>query len=115
MTATIRIADLAPSPGGRFVADGQFSGEWFRDEYLAPALKNAIANSERLVVVLDGTSGYGSSFLEEAFGGLIRRGMFTPRAAREWLIVKANSPLYSPYKILADKYISSARPETVAA
>jgi hypothetical protein len=115
MTTTLSIVDFAPSPGGRFTADGKFSGEWFRDDILAPALKDAIAKSEPLVVVLDGTSGYGSSFLEEAFGGLIRRRLFAPRVVREWLKIQANSPLYNPYKVLADKYIAAAKPDTVAA
>lgn len=32
-----------------------------------------------MVVVLDGTEGYGSSFLEEAFGGLVRMGYSVER------------------------------------
>jgi hypothetical protein len=37
-----------------------------------PRLRTAIANGEKLIVDLDGSSGYGTSFLEESFGGLIR-------------------------------------------
>lgn len=113
--STIRVRDFAPSPGGRFVSDGEYSGEWFREEILAPALRKASAESETLVVILDGTSGYGSSFLEEAFGGLIRLKRATPGVVRERLKIEANSPLYRPYKALAEKYISSAKPATVAA
>lgn len=58
-------------PAGRFLADGPWSGERFRDEVLAPALKGGA----RVVVELDDTLGYGSSFLEEAFGGLVRTGV----------------------------------------
>ena len=112
---TIRIADFAPSPGGRYVADGEFSGEWFRDDILVPALRDAIRASTELKVELDGTSGYGSSFLEETFGGLIRKGFFSTQKVQTALEVVAGSPLYAPYKALADKYISSAKPETVAA
>jgi hypothetical protein len=97
------------------VSDGEYSGEWFRDDILAPALREAAANSEILTIVLDGTSGYGSSFLEEAFGGLIRRRMFAPRVVRDTLKIEAMSRLYSPYKSLAEKYIEIAKPETVAA
>lgn len=113
--STIRVRDFAPSPGGRYVSDGEFSGEWFRDEILTPALRKASDEAEALVVILDGTSGYGSSFLEEAFGGLIRRRRATPSVVREYLKIEANSPLYKPYKALAEKYISAAKPETVAA
>jgi hypothetical protein len=56
-------------PAGRYRQHGDFSGEQFRDEFLVKAFKDA----EKVLVVLDGAAGYGSSFLEEAFGGLIRK------------------------------------------
>lgn len=71
------MIDIAASftrfPGGRYRSDGNFSGERFRDELLVPALRA----HERVVVRLDGTVGYGSSFLEEAFGGIVRSGVFS--------------------------------------
>lgn len=68
---TVRIAsDFSRHPAGRFIADGPYSGEAFRRKFLEPHLKK----SEEIVVELDGARGYGSSFLEEAFGGLIRSG-----------------------------------------
>lgn len=57
-------------PAGRYVADGPFSGEAFRERLLVPALRSGA----RVIVEMDGTVGYGSSFLEEAFGGLVRQG-----------------------------------------
>lgn len=60
--------DFSRYPGGRYRRNGRYSGEEFRDELLKPALREA----ESVVVVLDNTIGYGSSFLEEAFGGLVR-------------------------------------------
>lgn len=66
---TISIAkDYSTVPAGRFHSDGDHSGEGFRDNLLAPALKE----HQQVVVDFDGTEGYGSSFLEEAFGGLVR-------------------------------------------
>lgn len=62
--------DFSRFPAGRFKSDGPFSGEAFRD-LLVPHLQNA---EETLSVELDGALGYGSSFLEEAFGGLVRLG-----------------------------------------
>lgn len=71
MNKVIDIAkDFSRYPAGRFISDGPFSGERFRNEFLVPALQN----NEKIVVNLDGTRGYGSSFLEEAFGGLVRLG-----------------------------------------
>jgi hypothetical protein len=62
------VKDYTRFPAGRYRSDGPFSGERFREELLEPSLRE-----ESVVVVqLDGVAGYGSSFLDEAFGGLIR-------------------------------------------
>lgn len=70
----INIAkDYTKSPGGRFITEGEYSGEDFRERILAPAFKQCQEKKEELIVNLDGGYGYGSSFLEEAFGGLARK------------------------------------------
>lgn len=67
---TIDVAsDFSRTPGGRYYSDGPASGEKFREEFLLPALKQ----HEIVTINLDGTRGYPSSFLEEAFGGAIRK------------------------------------------
>jgi hypothetical protein len=72
-TKVINVAkDFSRYPVGRFVADGPYSGEKFRNQFLLPALS---ASGSMVVVELDGARGYGSSFLEEAFGGLVRAGL----------------------------------------
>ncbi len=65
--------DFSRYPAGRYVDDGPYSGAAFRDGILIPALKAG----EEIAIELDGVRGYGSSFLEEAFGGLVRDG-FSP-------------------------------------
>ncbi|RLW63946.1 MAG: DUF4325 domain-containing protein [gamma proteobacterium symbiont of Stewartia floridana] len=72
-------------PAGRFNSDGPYSGEKFRDDYLVPAIKG----KKSLVVDLDGTRGYGSSFLEEAFGGLVRAG-YTKEAILSVITLKTD-------------------------
>jgi len=57
-------------PAGRYFDDGPYSGQRFREEFLIPAL----SGTDKVIVELDGARGYGSSFLEEAFGGLVRKG-----------------------------------------
>ena len=66
----IKISDsFSRYPAGRYIKDGPFSGELFRNEFLEPALQGG----NKTIIDLDGTRGYGSSFLEEAFGGLVRK------------------------------------------
>lgn len=60
--------EFSRTPAGRYRTDGPKSGEHFRDDLLVPALQA----HGRVRVNLDGVEGYGSSFLEEAFGGLVR-------------------------------------------
>lgn len=69
MTVTISVAkDFTRFPSGRYVRNGETSGEAFRQKFLEPHLRDG----QHVEVELDGTVGYGSSFLEEAFGGLVR-------------------------------------------
>ncbi|NLR22590.1 MULTISPECIES: STAS-like domain-containing protein [Pseudoalteromonas] len=67
----IKVSDFTEFPGPRHKKFGEFSGEEFRDSILVPALMG----NETVVVDLDGVMGYGSSFLEEAFAGLLREGV----------------------------------------
>lgn len=70
---TLRVADdFSATPGSRYEREGEFSGEVFRRSVLLPQLRSAMASGQKLLIDLDGTAGYGTSFLEEAFGGLVR-------------------------------------------
>ena len=72
---TINIAkEYSGTPGARYITDGPFSGEDFRDKYLEKKYKQCIENNEKLIINFDGGYGYGTSFLEESFGGLVRKG-----------------------------------------
>ena len=83
----IRIAeDFSRVPAGRYRNDGPRSGEAFRQEHLALALREA----DKVIVYLDEVEGYGSSFLEEAFGGLVRVEGFSGEELRRSLILKTD-------------------------
>ena len=70
---TINIArDYTRMPGGRHISEGSYSGEDFRETILKPKYLEAKKNGDELTVNLDGGFGYATSFLEEAFGGLVR-------------------------------------------
>ena len=65
--------DFSRFPSGRYEKNGTTSGEAFRTKILEPALRGSTG---KVKILLDGTIGYGSSFLEEAFGGLVRVSRF---------------------------------------
>lgn len=65
--------DFSRTPGARHVSEGKYSGDEFRDNILYPKYCEAKENNEKLVVNLDGCYGYATSFLEESFGGLVRK------------------------------------------
>jgi hypothetical protein len=102
---TIKIAeDFTKFPAGRFFSDGKFSGERFREEFLIPALEN----NDKVVVFIDGVIGYGSSFLEECFGGLIRKKRFTIGDLKKRLEIKFDDPSFSLYETEIWEYINDA-------
>lgn len=88
--------DYTVTPGGRDVSDGPFSGEVFRDTVLYPLIQECLKNHEKILINLDGTFGYSTSFLEETFGGLVR---------------KYNIPANELFKIL--DFISEDQPRNI--
>ncbi len=95
--------DFSKVPAGRHPEDGDFSGETFREQLLKPALEKY----DRVEVVLDNTEGFGSSFLEEAFGGLVRLG-FSKSFLLEHLIIIANHAAAQRYRKKILGYIEAA-------
>ncbi|WP_292375057.1 STAS-like domain-containing protein [Mesorhizobium sp.] len=86
MTINI-LQEFSKTPGGRYYTDGPASGQKFREEFLLPAL----AANDRVIVEMDGTRGYPSSFLEEAFGGLVRELKWTPEEFHRRIELKASA------------------------
>lgn len=83
----INIAsEFSEFPVGRFYGDGPDSGERFRDEILEPALQDGGV----VTIMLSGTEGYGSSFLDEAFGGIVRKLRLTQSEVNARIILKAD-------------------------
>lgn len=70
----INIAnDYNKKLGGRFNSLGPFSGEDFYMKLLEPKFILAKEKKLKLIIELDGTTGYGSSFLDQTFGELARK------------------------------------------
>lgn len=76
MTKTLKILDCKPDfkfQGPRFRKFGESSGEEFRDDFLIPWL-DTVTKDDIGIVDFSGTKVYMSSFLEESFGGAVRKG-----------------------------------------
>ncbi len=65
------LNDYSEYPGLRHCSISEASGEDFYHKFLNKAFKEALEKDEILQVNLDGTGGYASSFLDEAFGNLV--------------------------------------------
>lgn len=101
MTDVNVAKDYTKYPGGRYRKHGKGSGQEFREVYLEPSL----SQDKSVTVFLDGVAGYPASFLEEAFGGLVRKG-FKIERLQDLLKIKAKDPLYKTYADKAWQYIS---------
>lgn len=102
MREIVIARDFSAFPGGRYIAHGKGSGELFRRDFLVPILDR----SEAAKIQLDGAVGYPSSFLEEAFGGLVRLG-YSPSQIRRTFTIEAG-PAYAPYVRLIWDYVDKA-------
>jgi hypothetical protein len=100
--------DYSPMPAGRYKGDGKFNAEEFRDNILIPKLSEAIKMSVVLEVRLDGMLGISSSFLEEAFGGLVRTKLFKREQLSKHLVIASNSRAYEWAKLDAEQYLEEA-------
>jgi hypothetical protein len=98
-------AEFACTPGARNTDEGAYSGEEFLKRRLLPAFKEIVQQNGVLLIDLDNTEGYATSFLEEAFGGLSR--LYDARVVLKHLEFKS-----SDEPLLIDEikmYISQAK------
>lgn len=103
-------SDFSPFPIGRFTPrDGEFTGQSFRERLLAPALRSVVGSNERVNVDIEGLITLGSSFLEEAFGGLVRESGFTRSEVEKYVVIEFKDPSLKFYADEIAKYIREAR------
>jgi hypothetical protein len=98
---TISITEFSRNPSGRYPKDGPDNGESFRKQFLVPALKR----SKVVIVNIDGAAGVPSSFLDEAFGGLVRTEGFGVPELHERLRVICTQSELERYVPLIWRYI----------
>lgn len=98
--------DFFDDPWGRFYTDGDGSGEEFREEVLKPLLERKLKIK---LNISDDVEGYGSSFLVEAFGGLVKYGYFNKDYLFERIEIVYTFSDFGFYKNKIINYISSAK------
>lgn len=81
--------DFNKYPAGRFIADGEYSGERFRKEFLVPNLRTG----DIVEIDLNDLGGVGSSFWDEAFACLILKEGFLYEEIKSKLILKCDDDI----------------------
>lgn len=107
--------DYSKYPAGRFLTDGTYNGEKFRQTILAPMLSKIDKNhpAEKLVIDIDGVRVFGSSFIEEAFGGLIRLGFYTSQELQNLIEVRCTNPKLFFYQEMIQNIIANTIPAPI--
>ncbi|MGB1262496.1 MAG: STAS-like domain-containing protein [Cognaticolwellia sp.] len=90
---TFNVAkEFSKTPFGRYSTDSPYSAENFRDSILIPLFSEN--ENEKITIDFTGIAmGLGSSFLEEAFGGMVRQGI-DANIIKNKLIIKSKLPIY---------------------
>lgn len=99
--------DFSPHPGPRYKSQGKHSGEQFREK-----LWSWIQDGGPILLDLDGTSGIGSSFIDEAFGGLVFARNMTAADVRAR--IKLKSELDESYLLDYEDSLEKAEADRVA-
>lgn len=98
------VNDFSKTPGGRKIKEGPFSGEAFLNDLLFPKYEQAIRKDEKLEIDFDGTFGYPPSFLDESFGGLVKK--IGKKGVLNNIIIISNDDLTIERRI--KKYVTDA-------
>lgn len=84
----IVATEFSDAPGARFISDGENSGELFYNNLLKDRFTQARNANQKLLIDLDNTWGYASSFISGAFGRLADE--FGKDTAQKHLEFKSN-------------------------
>ena len=102
---TISIADnFSAYPAGRYPEDGDYNATAFRKKWLVPAL----TDDARVEVTFDDVIGLAASFLDEAFGGLVRNEGMSKEFLDAHLHLTTTEPELEDYVSPARRYIDQA-------
>jgi len=108
--AVINIgSDFSRDPAGRGDKNGKDNGKAFRETVLKKAVRN-LHEGEKLVVILDDdVDGYGSSFLSEGFGGMVKCGYIKPDKLLDILVFKYKNPDFEFFERRIKMFIKKSK------
>ena len=109
MTQISIAKDFSKFPIGKSRVDGPHSGQAFLEDYLLPKLREATAENP-LIIDLDDTIGLTASFLEAAFGGLVKKG-YKKSDLEKILRLVTTQPSFVMYEELTWEYIEETEKE----
>lgn len=105
----LRVADeFYRRPLGRYRSQGTYTGEAFREDILIKKLKE-LQSSEKIIIDFSDVTMTGSSFLEEAFGGLVRKHGYSSYQLENILVLEFPKRPYLERKVW--EYIQDAEKE----
>ena len=102
------VKEFSRTPSARVAKEGRFPGTDLRSK-ITPLIRKALQDKKKFLIDLDGASGYGTSFLEEVFGGLIREEHFKYKELVSCLEIKTDEEPELEDEIW--EYIKDARNE----
>ena len=100
---TLKIAEFSDFPAGKSKAKDPYSGEQYREDILLPAVKE-----DEVMIDFSGVFACLPSFLEEAFGGLVRAGVSPTDVKERIKFAPTDSTKYKDYIRAINKYIDDA-------
>jgi len=101
--------EFSDHPIGRYRSDGPSSGEVFCEDFLVPRLQK-LGDDEKLEVVLDdGVDGFGSSFLDEAFAGVVKKGFMSSEELLSHLTFRYENPDFEFFRDKIREYVREAK------
>jgi len=101
--------DFSTDPIGRFRSDGNRSGETFREDFLKPAIKSLGPGEKLEIIIDDGIESYGSSFLSEGFGGMVKYGFIKSEELLAIIQITYSNEDFEFFKKKILEYIKKAK------
>lgn len=100
--------DFSKDPAGRGDNNGTSNGKAFREDLLKVVVENLRPGENLEIILDDDVEGYGSSFLSEGFGGMVKMGYITSKDFLDILVFRYENTDFEFFEKRIRKFISTA-------